>query len=56
MATFKILATKTIFVYDEIEADSLDDAYEMIDNGDFDINYHNGDAEEDVIVEPLEDK
>ena len=56
MALFTITATKTIFVYDTIEADSIDEAYEMIDNGDFDIDYRNGDAEEDVIIEPMEGK
>lgn len=56
MAVFKILATKTIYVYDTIEADSLDDAYEMIDNDEYDIDYRNGDAEYDVIIEPMEDK
>jgi hypothetical protein len=56
MATFKILATKTIFVYDEIEADSLDDAYEMIDSNEYELDFYSGDVEMDVIVEPLEDK
>ena len=56
MALFTITATKTIFVYDTIEADSIDEAYEMIDNGDFDIDYRNGDAEEDVIIEPMGSK
>jgi hypothetical protein len=53
MATFTVSATKTIFVYETIEADSLDDAYEMLDNGDYEIDYRNGDTEEDVIIEPM---
>ena len=53
MATFSIMATKTIYVYDTIEADSIDEAYELIDNGDYDIDYRNGDAEDDVIIEPI---
>lgn len=53
MATFTIMATRTIYVYDTIEADSIDDAYEMIDNGDYDIDYRNGDTEDDVIIEPM---
>lgn len=53
MATFSIMATRTIYVYDTIEADTLEDAYELIDNGDYDIDYRNGDAEDDVIIEPI---
>ena len=56
MATFSIMATRTIYVYDTIEADTLEDAYELIDNGDYDIDYRNGDAEEDVIIEPMGSK
>jgi hypothetical protein len=56
MATFKILATKTIYVYDTIEADSIDEAYEMLDNGDYEIDFRNGDADYDVIIEPMEGK
>ena len=40
-------------LYDTIEADTLEDAYELIDNGDYDIDYRNGDAEDDVIIEPI---
>lgn len=51
MPVFKILATRTIYVYDTIEADSLEEAEEMIDNGDYEIDYHNGDAEDEVHIE-----
>jgi len=54
MATFTVMATKTIYVYDTIEAESIEDAYELIDNGDYVIDYRNGDTEEeDVIIEPM---
>ena len=56
MATFKILATKTIFVYDTIEADSIDDAYEMIDSSEHELDFYCGDVEVDIIVEPMEGK
>ena len=45
--------SRTIYVYDTIEADTIEDAYELIDNGDYDIDYRNGDAEDDVIIEPI---
>jgi hypothetical protein len=53
MKTFKVVATRTIFVYAEIEAESIDDAYEQIDNGDFEIDWRNGDTDDDIIVEDL---
>ena len=56
MATFKILATKTIYVYDTIEAESLDDAYEMIDSSEYELDFYCGDVEVDLVIEPVEDK
>lgn len=56
MAKFKILATKTIFVYDTIEADSLEDAYEMIDSSEYELDFYSGDVEVDLVIEPMEDK
>ena len=53
MKTFTVSATRTIFVYTEIEAESIDDAYEQIDNDDFDIDWRNGDIEYDIIVEAI---
>ena len=53
MKTFKVSATRTIFVYAEIEAESIDDAYEQIDNADFEIDWRNGDTEDDIIVEDI---
>ena len=51
MTTFKVIATRTIFVYEEIEADSIEDAYEQIDNKDFEIDWRNGDFEDNITVE-----
>jgi hypothetical protein len=53
MKTFTVSATRTIFVYTEIEAKSIDDAYEQIDNADFEIDWRNGDTEDDIIVEDM---
>jgi hypothetical protein len=53
MTTYRIVATRTIFLTTEIEAESIDDAYEQIDNGDFELDWANanGDIQDDIIVE-----
>jgi hypothetical protein len=53
MAKFSVSATKTIFVYDTIEADSIDEAYEMIDSSEYELDFYSGDVEVDVIIEPM---
>ena len=52
MKTFSVSATKKIWVHTTIDAESIEDAYEQIDNCDFDIDWHNGDdVEIDIVVE-----
>jgi hypothetical protein len=51
MKTFTIVAVRTIFVYDTIEAESFDDAYEQIHNQDYEIDWRNGENEDDIQIE-----
>jgi hypothetical protein len=55
MKTFTVSATRTIFLTTEIQAKSIDDAYEQIDNGYFELDWANanGDIQDDIIVEDV---
>jgi hypothetical protein len=49
---FKIVASRLQWVYDTVEADNIDDAYEMIHNGDYELDWRNGDiTDENVSIE-----
>jgi hypothetical protein len=52
MKTFSVSATRRTWVYTTIEAESIEDAYEQIDNCDFEIDWQNGDdVETNIFVE-----
>ena len=46
---FKIVASRLQWVYDTVEADNIDDAYEMIYNGDYEIDWRNGDITDENV-------
>ena len=46
---FKIVASRLQWVYDTVEADSIDAAYEMIYNGDYEIDWRNGDITDENV-------
>jgi hypothetical protein len=55
MKTFTVSASRTIFITTEIKANSIDDAYEQIDDGSFEIDWSvaDGAIEDDFIVEAI---
>jgi hypothetical protein len=46
---FKIVASRLQWVYDTVEADSIDAAYEMIYNGDYELDWRNGDITDENV-------
>ena len=50
MKTFTVVAFREIYVYDTIEAESFEDAYEQIHNGDYEVDWRNGENEDDIKI------